>query len=35
MAIIGAKIPNMRFELAVKAFPVPRSWVGNTSGVKA
>ena len=32
---LTAMIPNTRFDVAVKAFPVPRSFVGNISGVYA
>lgn len=35
MATIGAMIPNTLFALAVIAFPVPRSFVANVSGVYA
>lgn len=34
-AMIGAMMPKMRFAVAVIAFPVPRSFVGNSSGVSA
>jgi hypothetical protein len=32
---LTAMIPNTLFAVAVKAFPVPRSFVGNISGVYA
>lgn len=35
MATIGAMMPKTRFAVAVSAFPVPRSLVANSSGVKA
>ena len=33
MAMIGAMIPKMRLLVAVRALPVPRSFVGKISGV--
>jgi hypothetical protein len=33
IAMIGAMMPNIRFEVAASALPVPRSLVGKISGV--